>query len=300
MPLTIISLKKVPNSLRGDLSKWMQEISTGVYVGNFNKRIREKLWERVRESIKDGEAIMCYSYRNEIGYSFETINSDREVIDYEGVPLVIFPKENSKINQTYISKSGFSDAAKFRKVQKYQKLVNKKINKDFIVIDIETDGLDYKKNSIIEIGAIKQINNEVYDFSELIKYNKKLPNTIIKLTGITNKEITSKGKKLKSVLEEFLLFIGDLDLVGYNINFDIKFLNNSLKDLGLPLIRNKKYDLMKYVKIENKYLDSYKLQDTLLHYGIDKKLPHRALSDAKLTYELSHEVNVFRKILDKD
>lgn len=32
MPLTVITLKKSPPSLRGDLTKWMQEISTGVYV----------------------------------------------------------------------------------------------------------------------------------------------------------------------------------------------------------------------------------------------------------------------------
>lgn len=34
-------LKKVPVSLRGDLTKWMQEIATGVYIGNFNSKVRE-------------------------------------------------------------------------------------------------------------------------------------------------------------------------------------------------------------------------------------------------------------------
>ena len=45
MPFTVITLKKVPNSLRGDLTRWMQEIATGVYVGNFNSRVREALWQ---------------------------------------------------------------------------------------------------------------------------------------------------------------------------------------------------------------------------------------------------------------
>lgn len=44
MPMTVITLKSVPQSLRGDLTRWMQEIATGVYVGNFNSRIREYLW----------------------------------------------------------------------------------------------------------------------------------------------------------------------------------------------------------------------------------------------------------------
>ena len=35
MPFTVITLQTVPLSLKGDLTKWMQEIATGVYVGNF-------------------------------------------------------------------------------------------------------------------------------------------------------------------------------------------------------------------------------------------------------------------------
>lgn len=48
MPFTVVTLKSVPPSLRGDLTKWMQEIATGVYIGNFNSKIREKLWNRIQ------------------------------------------------------------------------------------------------------------------------------------------------------------------------------------------------------------------------------------------------------------
>ncbi|MDK6689903.1 type I-E CRISPR-associated endoribonuclease Cas2e, partial [Aerococcus urinae] len=54
MPLTVITMKNCPPSLRGDLSKWMQEIATGVYVGNFNSRVREALWERVSQNVGVG------------------------------------------------------------------------------------------------------------------------------------------------------------------------------------------------------------------------------------------------------
>ena len=39
MPFTVITLKKVPPYMRGDLTKWMQEIDTGVYIGNFNNHL---------------------------------------------------------------------------------------------------------------------------------------------------------------------------------------------------------------------------------------------------------------------
>ena len=56
MPLTVITVKNAPQSLKGDLTKWMQEIATGVYVGNFNTKVREELWRRVKENVGDGEA----------------------------------------------------------------------------------------------------------------------------------------------------------------------------------------------------------------------------------------------------
>lgn len=86
MPFTVITLKKVPPYMRGDLTKWMQEIDTGVYIGNFNTKIREELWKRVKENVGEGEATISYTYRNEIGYKFETLNTQREEIDFEGIP----------------------------------------------------------------------------------------------------------------------------------------------------------------------------------------------------------------------
>ncbi len=45
--MIVITLTKVPNSLRGDLTKWYQEIQTGVYVGNVTAKIRDELWNRI-------------------------------------------------------------------------------------------------------------------------------------------------------------------------------------------------------------------------------------------------------------
>ena len=45
------------------------------YVGNFNSRIREKLWNRIQANVGEGEATISYYYRNEIGYQFDMINS---------------------------------------------------------------------------------------------------------------------------------------------------------------------------------------------------------------------------------
>lgn len=298
MPLTVITIKNVPQSLRGDLTKWMQEIATGVYVGNFNVKVRENLWNRVKDSVKCGEATISFSYRNEIGYNFDTINAQREVKDFDGIPLIFLPNEkNDKENSC---KLGFSNVAKYRRIKKYSHNLNKKKQKSYVVVDIETDGLNEYENSIIEIGAIKVENSNIYEFNHLIKIPKTLSKNIINLTGITQELINNEGKSMDIVLNEFLKFIGNLDIVGYNVDFDIRFINSELKKLGIEKLKNNVYDLMKYVKNEKLFLDNYKLQTVLQAYGIDEKIPHRALLDSKIIYKLSTKVNKFLINLNKE
>ena len=283
MPFTVVTLKSVPPSLRGDLTKWMQEIAIGVYVGNFNSRIREKLWNRIQANVGEGEATISYYYRNEIGYQFDMINSQKSVVDFDGIPLVLIP--NSKTSSENYPKLGYSNAAKSRKIKRYSSYRGPQANslKPYVVIDIETDGLDEKKNTIIEIGAVKFNGQQVEEFNALIKYEEKLPPTIFKLTGISKSLLDQEGRDLKEVLSEFLLFIGDLTLVGYN----------KLNKFGLPLLINKTHDIMRYVKDEKLFLDNYQLQTALKSYGIEDSVPHRALKDARLIYHLSTKVNKF-------
>ena len=292
MPLTIITISKVKNSLRGDLTKWMQEIDTGVYVGNFNSKVRENLWQRIIDNIGDGSATMTYAYRNEIGYTFKTHNTNRNLLDVDGIPLVLVRSDNKKEVKI---KHGFSKQAKHRKARSYQ---GKTQAKKFVVVDIETSGLDYEKHKIIEIGAVlTNSQGEVLDkFESLIKQEIKLSNDIIKLTGITDEDLKN-GRCEKQALEDFLSFIKNYPIVGYNFNFDMKFLNYNLEKNSLKEITNTSYDLKTYVKREKMFLKNYKLETVLKEYGIKNKVDHRALADALVTVDLASQVNEFLKKL---
>ncbi len=297
MPFTVITLSKVPNSLRGDLSKWLQEVATGVYVGNLNTKVREKLWERVKNNLKDGEATISYYHRNEIGYNFETINGIREVVDSEGLPLVLVKKEEKEREK--VLKEGFSKAAQFKKIKniehsKLKKEAEKEKSKEYVVVDIETDGLDINNNKIIEIGAVKVGKNRE-EFQKLIKIQGKLPEEIVRLTTIDDEMLEREGVPIGEALKEFLEFIVEKNLVGYNVNFDIQFLNEALDRENLPKLKNKVYDIMQYVKKENLFLKNYKLKTVLNSYGIEEEVPHRALEDARLEEKLILKV---KKLLD--
>ena len=299
MPFTVITLSKVPSSLRGDLTKWLQEVASGVYVGNLNTKVREKLWDRVKDNLKDGEATISYYYRNEIGYKFETINGDRDVLDSEGFPLVLIKKEEKETETTL--KEGFSKAAQFKKIKniehsKVKKSINKKDIKKYAVLDLETDGLNPVHDNIIEIGVVK-VGEKQENFQRFIKIEGKLPEEIKKLTRIDDEMLEEKGIPLKRALEEFIDFIGDTRILGYNVAFDIKFLNSSLEKEGLAKINNKVYDIMQFVKKDNLFLNNYKLETVLKSYSIDEEVPHRAIEDAILEEKLIHKVNKLWDIL---
>lgn len=300
MPFTVITLSKVPPSLRGDLTKWMQEISSGIYVGNFNTRIREKLWLRVMENIGTGEATMSYAYPNEIGYQFKTFNTKREAIYYDGVPLVLLPNPQKNTERKTFD-SGFSNAAKFHKAKKFRnknKSRQKENNSSYVVVNITTDGLDYKKNRILEIGAVKREKEGLSTFHTLLAYEGSLSTEITNQTGITDDMVAEEGKVLEEVLKDFTKFIKNLSLVGYDIGFVLQFLNENFKQCNLDVLENKAYSLIKYIKREKMSLKDYKLRTVLVEYDITDKVTDRALEDAKLIYDLSTKVNKFLKVIN--
>lgn len=291
MPFTVITLRNVPQSLKGELSKWMQEIATGVYVGNLNTRVREKIWKRVTEFINDGEATMSYETHSELGYNFLTANTSQEVIELDGIPLVLLPNKSEDEEKTKLSK-GFSNANSFhhaiRKIYP-KELANKKEEhffRDFAVIDIETTGLDCDEDDIIEIGAVRCKSGNITYFDQLISCENNIPSFITDLTGISTSDLKEKGVSLKKVLIDFTTFIDECRLVGYNVDFDIKFLNASLKKCDLPGLTNKTDDLLATIRKKKLFQKNYKLETSLIEYGIADKVPHRALEDAKLTFQL--------------
>lgn len=87
--LTVILLERVPRSLRGDLSRWMLEPKTGVFVGDVSSRVQEHLWQRVAEMVKDGSAVLIHANDSDLRLAFEVSGVPRrELKDFDGLKLV--------------------------------------------------------------------------------------------------------------------------------------------------------------------------------------------------------------------
>lgn len=82
-------LNNVPNAVRGDLTRWLLEVKSGVYVGDVSARVREKLWERCTNSKQMGGVFQAWSVNNEQGFRMRMDGiTDRRVVNWEGIELI--------------------------------------------------------------------------------------------------------------------------------------------------------------------------------------------------------------------
>lgn len=96
MALTVLILERVPDSLRGDLSRWLLEPRASVFVGDVSAIVRDSLWGRACERSRAGSCLLAYVAQNEQGFRLR-VHGDpaRKVADFDGFTLVSQPKKTS-------------------------------------------------------------------------------------------------------------------------------------------------------------------------------------------------------------
>lgn len=150
--------------------------------------------------------------------------------------------------------------------------------RDFIALDIETTGLDPKRDKIIEIGAVKiRDGKEIQRFEKLINPARMLDEKITQLTGITGKDL-EKAPYIEDILPELLLFCGDDVLLGHRILFDFSFIKRAAVNNNLSF-EKQGIDTLKAARKLLPQLESRKLTFLCDYYGITYEA-HRAGNDA--------------------
>lgn len=168
------------------------------------------------------------------------------------------------------------------------------IPSSFVVFDLETTGLDSKVDEIIEIGALKIVDNKIVDtFQELIRPKSTISAFITNLTGITN-EMVKESSSIEEVLPRFLEFVGDFVLVGHNVNFDISFIYDASMRISHQPFSNDYIDTLRLSRKLLNNLYRHKLGEIANYYGIDTTGSHRSLKDVEMTlaifYKLQEEI----------
>lgn len=156
--------------------------------------------------------------------------------------------------------------------------------KDYVVIDLETTGLNPKLDKIIEIGAVKVRDGKATDkFSTFVNPGKKLPERIVEITGITDADLEG-APFIEDVFPEFMEFIGDDVLLGHNLIFDYSFVKKAAVNLKMKFERAG-IDTLRISRRFLTGLESRNLGFLCEHYGIHLDA-HRAYNDAFATHLL--------------
>jgi len=175
-----------------------------------------------------------------------------------------------------------------------------------ITYDLETGGLKYSENPILEIACCP-FNNELVDLQEyesgIMKGydNLEITDGALNANGITREQI-SKGRNSQEVADEFIKYVSKLKvgrnkpiLAGHNIlKFDTPYLTDFLKRHG--------YDIDKYINLDYQIdtmwecrlrwpeLTNYKLGTCCEELGVELTDAHRAINDTRANKNLLKEL----------
>ncbi|MCQ2516641.1 MAG: topoisomerase DNA-binding C4 zinc finger domain-containing protein [Saccharofermentans sp.] len=184
----------------------------------------------------------------------------------------------------------------------------KSLNKyltDYVVFDLETTGLSTEIEDVIEVSAIKVVNGEIVDeFSTLVNPQRPIPKVASEVNNITD-SMVKDAMPFDVVLKDFIGFIGNMTLVGHNIErFDLQFIYRDCMRYFGKTLGNDYVDTLKLARSYRPDLKSRSLGVLAELYGISTLGAHRALADCKmnqkvyecLANEMDPEVMVSRGI----
>ncbi|MBP3619726.1 MAG: ribonuclease H-like domain-containing protein [Clostridia bacterium] len=164
--------------------------------------------------------------------------------------------------------------------------------KTIVVFDIETTGLDFATDQIIELGAVKIENGNIVEkFSTFVKPTKPIPAEVVDLTGITE-DMVEDAPSIRNVIKEFYDFTRGCVLCGHNvIGFDIKFIRREGEDYGLEF-DNDIIDTMKEAQASRKLkITRFNLGAVVKALGLVLEGAHRAWNDAYATAQVLLKLN---------
>ena len=171
-----------------------------------------------------------------------------------------------------------------------------------IVVDVETTGVDSKKNSIVSIGAIDFSNPQNQFYQECrVWEGAEITQQALYINGFTKEQITDQNKmSLEEAVKKFIVWMGNIaeqTLAGENPSFDRDFLRDSIEKYKINyLIGHRTIDLHSicyhhYLKKEFRppIRDSrtdLNLDGILKYSGLpEEPKPHHALTGAKMEAE---------------
>ncbi len=165
-----------------------------------------------------------------------------------------------------------------------------------IVLDVETTGLDYTKERMIEFAAVRLENGKIKaKYETLINPKQHIRKSSMAVHGITQ-EMVADAPAEEDVMPDILAFIGDYPIVAHNAIFDYNFLNEAAKRLYNKPISNPRIDSQLLFKEVYPDLESHGLENLMNKFNVKFDTRHRAMAD---TMGLARAYPGLKKLYDQ-
>ncbi len=157
----------------------------------------------------------------------------------------------------------------------------------FIVVDLETTGLNPNLDSIVEIAAVKVINGQIVEEkTQLLNPHIFVPQETTDITGITT-EMLQGAPEFFEVAQGFIdFFTPEGVFTAHNAEFDFGFFNSHLRRADKGELKSPWLCTLKCAKTVHPNLQKYALGHLAETFKIDLPRAHRAIHDARATAEL--------------
>ena len=251
-----------------------------VVLSNCPPRLRDELWTRICENVKTGQATMVFSVQGEQKMDFRVHNTTWEPVDFDGIKLMLHPSPEYLTGKISLSgKSGFGSGVLRRRRR------SARFSGKLAVLDIETTGLSYTDDGILELGALL-VGEEGVEatFQALIRQEKPLPQEIVELTGITEELLAREAVSLRQGLLGLKDFLGGRTLICHNGSFDMTFLQYACRRHNIPPLKNPYLDTRVMARRSLRGIPDLKLVTIARRLSLADAQAHRAVADCELTY----------------
>ncbi len=152
---------------------------------------------------------------------------------------------------------------------------------DYTIIDIETTGLNYRTDKIIQFAAIRVRDHQIVDSMQvMINPEIPIPPEATKVNGIKDSDVEGLPN-FSYYVQSILEFLGDDYIVGHNIHFDKLFLEYHMGES----LMNKRIDTLTLARDFYSLRDGYSLSNLYQYFtGEIPQNAHDALYDCKMTH----------------
>jgi len=147
-----------------------------------------------------------------------------------------------------------------------------------LILDIETSGFSPTDDAIIEIAVVRINRGRIVEtFSSLVNPHRSLPPHIVELTGLDDK-VLKDAPDFKDIRDELYTFCKAGLIVGYNVDFDKRFL----------VVNDQRFSHLSYhdylpdMRECYPYLENHKMHTVAEYLGVRMGTRHSALGDVEI------------------